>query len=370
MTSYGGKFDGFVSFCEAHRPPLCPVPASLATVMLYVGELARRGTIQAKNLQPYLSAINKVHVDLDLPPPALGRALGAVRHGMALAQQALHARDARFPLPAHVVLSALRLGYAAACRLAALTDPSLLAASPDAAVFRACTVLVVMFVTFCRPHTAAALLQGDCVFDAAAGLFRVSLRTEKPRAGEIERRFLNLDFFHLRGPVLLLHMWLAFRMRLGLGPQSPLFKLPLPREGAPSSSSINKWVKEAVSLAGFVPSPGLAISGYCTRKGGTTAAHSVNVPLTIIRHVGGWAPRSEVVLRYIDVSIPPSPAARLFFQYLCASSAAAQSPPPSLFDWLGYPAPPVAPNTFTPLAPSAPAVLPGAASAATPPPPS
>ena len=75
--------------------------------MLYVWELAYRGTIQAKILQLYLSGpINKVHVDLYLPPPALGRALGV-----------------GFPLPAHVVLSALN-SAAAACRLAALTGPS------------------------------------------------------------------------------------------------------------------------------------------------------------------------------------------------------------------------------------------------------
>ena len=97
---------------------------------------------------------------------------------------------------------------------------------------------------------------------------------------------------------------------------------------------MNACVQAAVLRAGFAPAPGLTVTGYCTRKGAATAAHSVNVPLTLIRYWGGWAAGSDVVMRYIDVAAPATAAARLFFEYLCASSDAARSPP-SLVAWLG-----------------------------------
>ena len=42
------------------------------TVVAYLSYLLEAGTISAKSLQPYLSAINAVHNDFEYPPPACG----------------------------------------------------------------------------------------------------------------------------------------------------------------------------------------------------------------------------------------------------------------------------------------------------------
>ncbi len=46
------------------------LPASSQTVVSYLGYLLEWGSISAKSLQPYLSAINAVHNDFEYPPPA------------------------------------------------------------------------------------------------------------------------------------------------------------------------------------------------------------------------------------------------------------------------------------------------------------
>ena len=59
------------------------LPASSQTVVTYLGYLLESGTISAKSLQPYLSAINAVHNDFEYPPPACGHLVKLARKGFA-----------------------------------------------------------------------------------------------------------------------------------------------------------------------------------------------------------------------------------------------------------------------------------------------
>ncbi len=52
-------------------------------VSQYLGYLLESGTITAKSPQPYLSAINSVHNDLEYPPPACEHLVKLVRKGFA-----------------------------------------------------------------------------------------------------------------------------------------------------------------------------------------------------------------------------------------------------------------------------------------------
>lgn len=66
------KFENFTSQVQddAGAPRLCALPASSQTVVAYLGYLLEAGTINARSLQPYLSAINAVHNDFEYPSPA------------------------------------------------------------------------------------------------------------------------------------------------------------------------------------------------------------------------------------------------------------------------------------------------------------
>jgi hypothetical protein len=58
-------------------------PSSSQTVVVYRGSLLESGTISAKSLQTYLSAINVVHNDFEYPSPACGHLVKLVRKGFA-----------------------------------------------------------------------------------------------------------------------------------------------------------------------------------------------------------------------------------------------------------------------------------------------
>jgi hypothetical protein len=57
--------------------------ASSQAVVAYLGYLLESGSISAKSLQPYLSAINAVHKDFENPPKACGHLVKLARKGFA-----------------------------------------------------------------------------------------------------------------------------------------------------------------------------------------------------------------------------------------------------------------------------------------------
>jgi hypothetical protein len=79
------KFETFAAQVQddAGAPRMSALPASSQTVVAYLGYLLESGTISAKSLQPYLSAINAVHNDFEYPPPACGHLVKLARKGFA-----------------------------------------------------------------------------------------------------------------------------------------------------------------------------------------------------------------------------------------------------------------------------------------------
>eukprot|EP00962_Isochrysis_galbana_P047792 scaffold19706_cov90-Isochrysis_galbana.AAC.1 len=103
--SYGRHWAAFVAWCAGNA--LQPLPATPDMIAAYIGSIADRGTVAARSLQPYLSAINSVHADFGFDRPALGHFVAAVRRGLARAQAASSTRDTRIPLPAPAVEAVL-----------------------------------------------------------------------------------------------------------------------------------------------------------------------------------------------------------------------------------------------------------------------
>ena len=59
--------------------------------------------VRAKSLQPYLSAVNRVHRDLEFDEPALGHVVQQVRRGVALRQANAGRPSQRVYLPPPMV---------------------------------------------------------------------------------------------------------------------------------------------------------------------------------------------------------------------------------------------------------------------------
>jgi len=88
VKSYDQKWLKFENFTaqvqdDAGAPRMSALPASSQTVVAYLGYLLESGSISAKSLQPYLSAINAVHNDFEYPPPACGHLVKLARKGFA-----------------------------------------------------------------------------------------------------------------------------------------------------------------------------------------------------------------------------------------------------------------------------------------------
>ena len=64
--SYSSNFNRFVEFCNEENPPIHPLEANVGTICRYIGWQGLRGTVGAANLQPCLSAINRIYKDCGL----------------------------------------------------------------------------------------------------------------------------------------------------------------------------------------------------------------------------------------------------------------------------------------------------------------
>eukprot|EP00854_Cymbomonas_tetramitiformis_P017048 gene17048-biopygen17595 len=62
------------------------LPATAATVQLYMAALQKSGTVKGISLQPYLSAINCFHKDFSFQGAAKGRAVTRAVKGMTAMQ--------------------------------------------------------------------------------------------------------------------------------------------------------------------------------------------------------------------------------------------------------------------------------------------
>jgi hypothetical protein len=98
--SYGGHVARFVRFCAAQpdRPP--PLPATTDTVLRWLaGDVCVGNRVQAESLQPYLSAINRVHRDMGLEEPAVGHLIQSYKSGLAHTQTSRGRQAERVYLP-------------------------------------------------------------------------------------------------------------------------------------------------------------------------------------------------------------------------------------------------------------------------------
>ena len=79
VQNYKGKVKRFLNFCT--RRVLCPLPADQTTALLYMRDLHDDKKIQAENYQPYLSAVNSLHLDLGHPAPLVGHLVDRAKKG-------------------------------------------------------------------------------------------------------------------------------------------------------------------------------------------------------------------------------------------------------------------------------------------------
>lgn len=79
---------------------------------------------------------------------------------------------------------------------------------------------------------------------------------------------------------------------------------------------MTEWLDQSVAAVNASPPSGYSWTSHSLRKGPASAANAINVTLVHIRHFGGWARNSDVVLDYIDPNVVASPGAWFFFGFI------------------------------------------------------
>ena len=302
VENYSRHFVRFATWCESQPDRPCPLPATTDTVLRWLGgDVCSGGKVQARSLRPYLAAINTLHNDLDLDPPAVGRRIKRFKSGLGhLLAADRHA--ARTYVPAHVIERAHQCGMA-------LTDAEL-ARPAGRALLQAIVATVFTFVFFARGGSGAALRAGD-VRRSDAGL-HVTLGKEKTRHAASVSRVLTLDTSRIPGLDDLLLRWEAVR---GDVPNDASY-YALPGQRGFPATQVDAWLKLVLDHLGAAAPAGESWTGHSLRKGAASAADAIGVSLRRICWMGGWSSQSSAVKDYIDPTCPCTDAGRRYFGWL------------------------------------------------------
>jgi len=303
LNSYDSKWAQFQAYCDSQGR--VSLPADPATCALYVAHIANKGTVRATSLQPYLSAINRVHKDVLLTAegPASGPLVARLRQGLAIeqSQEPASRANVRVALPADVALRALHTGLN--MRVETLEH---------ARILRACTAVALGFLTMGRADTTVHLHPGDIFWDTQ--FLYITLQHEKGKAHRtnISARTVTFPVTPTNLPLLhLLHAWHTCCRHWGHN--TVYFGLRGEKTPTSPSAALSAWLHDVCLLLNVHPPPGCSWSSHSFRKGGASAANAIGVPTAQIRLIGGWQRQSAVVLDYIDAAVLPSPGAWFFF---------------------------------------------------------
>ncbi|KAK3259605.1 hypothetical protein CYMTET_31408 [Cymbomonas tetramitiformis] len=309
MSNYGPKARRFILFCEQHQRPW--LPASEATVLLYIASLLKDGGIKSASLQPYLSAINNNHKDLRFPGPAKGRAMTRAVKGMATIQAELAVQEENIEtqrtwLPAAHV----RRVHEAALKLTPRSPKEL-------RPLRAFAYMVVAFVTFGRPDTGTSLSRKHV--HCGDSEFSVVLLKEKGRRHHLVKRRLCIPWKGVTLVKELIEHWEFHRdtawSRSENTQPDAYWLLPEDPKNFKASAA-NDWIGLALSELDCRPPEGGHFSAHSTQKGATTCARAVGVAMEKVCFFGGWSQFSSAVQHYIDPTALRDADMNYYFEWL------------------------------------------------------
>ena len=325
--TYGTGVRSFAAFCaEAGVPDI--LEATPKDIVRYLAWLQERGTVGGQSLQVYLSVINTLYRDHLREPVALGPLVTAARQGYLPHQVLLVAGPKRVYLPAAVAYSILEWAEQ-------LLSPGLPRSAIDAALplLRAAVAVLVNYIFFARGGTGVLADSGDLVVTSdAIILFK---RHGKGLRGVLVDRLPVVQVpsgAHAGRVSALIRTYLAVRQACcaASGLEEPGRLWQLPDEVAANwttAATMTTWLQTCCCEVRRAPPDGFTWTSHSLRSGAASAASAVLVPMTKIRHYGGWSAASTVVEKdYIDPGCPADAPARFFFSWLSLTPVEASAP--------------------------------------------
>ena len=325
-SSYRGKWLRWEVFAASRD--MAPVPVTEVGVLLWL----RRDlcyTVRMKNIQPYLSALNKCHEHIGLDPVALGKDVVGARKAIAQQQAAVMEEATRVRLPAEhaekVLIAALKLEV----------DPQI------PATLRLLRGSVAMLVDFCagsRGNTGVRLRAGDVqLLQGGRGGHLVRLRSLK---GEIlvdelsgDEKVIQYPPDAVEGLVPLIQKWERWRQVLGVEISGTVkdswYRLPAEQKTwLWNVDQMNVFMNETLEALGIAAPESFSFSWHSLRHGAASSEKAINVADSKIMFMHNWKSMAVAYATYIDPLCPATPACYRFFGWLLPP-ARADLPPVS-----------------------------------------
>ena len=305
INNYKGKVKRFLQFCQFHEPePLQALPASEATALLYMRDLHDSPTISAESFQPYLSAVNSLHLDMGFPAPLTGHLVDRAKKGASFLQNVNSTATKRYWIAADHVSRVLDLA------LEMGETPE------DLELFRACTFLCLQFAWFTRSDTGTAATNRSVCIEQGITLTAVK---QKGRRHEKWKPVYRIPQDAIPGLHTLLTRWRKIKKKLKLMAPDANYWALKQRHAKFSAKEGTEWTRLALAAVGATPPPEFHYDGHGARSGAATGAFSIGVQLPKIQFMAAWSVQSKTVHDYIDPTAPATPGAFRFFGWLAPS---------------------------------------------------
>jgi hypothetical protein len=286
----------FERFCTSAER--CALPASPATVCAYLGTLFDGGRLRGTSLRPYVASIGAQHRRLSLEDPTSHALVAMIRRGFAAAdaRRRTGAPPRSAAYPAHAALHCL------ATAIRAETSVTL----------RYWAAVAIGFLICARPASIAGLTPDAVRLSPDAVL--VELRVFKyGTSGYAPRVSIYIPTSGEPDPVRRLFcLLLADAAR----PGDPWF----------CSRDLSLAAADGLRAVAAIAPPGTRYTPRSLRSGGITAAYAVGVPMERIMRVSNHASTAVVLRHYLDPLVPPTPAARVFFNRFVPASRSLSMP--------------------------------------------
>jgi hypothetical protein len=297
-ASYQRLWILFERFCSSAAR--CALPASPATVCAYLGTLFDGGRLRGTSIRPYVAAIGAQHRRLALNDPTAHTLVALARRGFAAA-------DARRRTGAPPRSAAYPAEAALHCLHAALR-------ASDSATLRYWAAVAVGFLISARPASIAGLTPDAVRLSPNAVL--LELRVFKyGTSGHAPRVSLYIPTAGEPDPIRrLFSVLLADSLR----PGAPWFNM----------RDLSAAAAAGLRAVAAIAPPGARYTPRSLRSGGITAAYAVGVPMERIMRVSNHASTAVVLRHYLDALVPPTPAARVFFDRFVPAARSLSVPVP------------------------------------------
>lgn len=270
--SYASDFEDFATYCRVDAGGLSALPASPATLTLYITDLEGRG-MKASTIQRRLAAISQTHRRAGYESPANNELVRETFKGIKRKVGTRRREAAPLTLPAlHRVFEAMETEVAASRE----HNSESVRRAKHAAALRDRALLLVGFAAALRRGEISALLVGD-VSEIEEGMKLLLRRSKTDQEGAGELVGLPYGSRLETCPVRSLRRWISYRS-VEDAPDVPLF-CSVDRHGKLGAANItpdaiHKLVKKRVAAAGFDPA---LYSGHSLRAGLPTTASGMGV---------------------------------------------------------------------------------------------